>query len=68
MGRNLTVGVDGLTEQMSNFVTMGQACRRANISGNEELAVFDDNTATTATVAGGSFGGGVGQLHKVFVP
>ena len=63
-----TVGVDGLVEQVAHLVAVGQARGRADVACDEQLAVLDDDAARAAAVAGGTLGGGVGQLHKVFVP
>ena len=68
VGGDAAVGFDGLAEEVSHLVAMGKAGGGADIAGDEELAVFDDDAAGAAPVAGGAFGGGVGQLHEVFVP
>ncbi len=68
VGGDTAVGFDGFAEEVSHLVAVGEAGGGADIAGDEELAVFDDDAAGATTVAGGAFGGGVGQLHEVFVP
>lgn len=68
VGGDAAVGFDGFAEEVSHLVAVGKTRGGANIAGDEELAVFDYDTSGTSPVAGGSFGGGVGQFHEVFVP
>ena len=60
VGGDAAVGFDGLAEEVSHLVAVGKTRWGTDIAGDEELAVFDDDAAGAATVAGGAFGGGVG--------
>ena len=68
VGGDAAIGLKGATEEVSHLVAMGQARGGADVSGYEQLTVFDYDTATATTVAGGPLGGGVGKLHEIFVP
>ena len=57
-----------LTEQVSDLVAMRESTRRADIACHQDLAVFDDDAAATATVAGSTLSNGVGEIHKIFIP
>ena len=68
VGGGATVLFDGLAEEVSHLVAVRQPRGGTDIAGDEQLAVFDDDASATATVAGGTLGGSVGQLHEIFVP
>ena len=68
VGGDMSVGVDGLSEEVSDFVAVRESGGRADVAGDEELAVFDDDAAAAAAVAGGALAGCVGEFHEVFVP
>ncbi len=68
VGSDTAVGFDGLAEEVSHLVAVGKSGGGADIAGDKKLTVLDDDTAGASAVAGGTFGGGVGQFHKVLVP
>lgn len=65
---DVTIGIDALTEEVSDLIAMRETSRRTDIAGDEELLILDDDAATTAAVAGSPFRSRVGEFHKILVP
>ena len=65
---NPAVGMNHLTEQVSDLIAVRESTWRADIACHQYLTVFDDDAAATATVAGGAFRHGVGKVQEIVVP
>lgn len=63
-----SVLVDCFFQKMTYFITMRKSGRRTNITGNKNLMVARNNTATSTAVAGRSFCNCAADFHKIFIP
>ena len=63
-----TVLMDGFAKQVPHIVAVRQSAWRPDVSGDQDLAVFHDDTSATAAVAGGTLGYGVGKIQEIIIP
>jgi hypothetical protein len=66
--RQVTVFVDQFLELVAYLIAMRQALGRAYITRDEYLAVLRDDAAAPSSIARGSFGDCVGNLHEILIP
>lgn len=65
---DVTIFISSYLNLMTDVITVRQARRRANVTGNHNVVVADDDTADHTTITGGSFGNGIGDFDEVFIP
>jgi len=64
----VTVFVNGLFHLMAHIVTVIHTKRRANVTGDQDMPVTDNDAAGATTVTSGAGRDGVSQTEKIFIP